>query len=171
MQPTFRRASTIAYWAAVLGSVSCRDAASAVVQQTAPPFTSTSGSFFALSVQNLSSASQWYVEKFGLAPKLQVPKTNGVAVAVLEGGGLIVELVQRDDAMPLSQAAPGIASVERIHGVTKVGFVVDNLNESLNSLRSRGVEVVLGPFPATSSQRANVIVKDGSGNVIQLFGK
>jgi hypothetical protein len=58
-----------------------------------------------------------------------------------------------------------------IHGISKVGVIVDDFDGTLATLKSRGVEIFLGPFPARNGQRANVIVKDNSGNLIQLFGK
>jgi hypothetical protein len=116
-------------------------------------------------VADLAASTAWYVDKFGLSVKQQIPKTNGVAATILEGGGLTVELVQRDDA------APPIASAERIHGIFKVGFVIDDLDGTLSALRQRGVDVVAGPFQSTATQRANVILRDNKGNLIQLFGR
>jgi hypothetical protein len=46
--------------------------------------------------------SRWYSEKLGLKVVMRVPKTDKAAVTVLEGGGLIVELIQHDDALPLN---------------------------------------------------------------------
>ena len=134
--------------------------------QSGRPFTSISGAFFALSVADLAASTKWYAEKFGLAIKTQMPKQNGVAVAILEGGGLTVELIQRDNDVP--QQTP---DANRVHGIFKVGFVVENLTATLTSLRSRGVVVAYGPYPASSNASANVIVKDNAGNLIQLFGR
>jgi catechol 2,3-dioxygenase-like lactoylglutathione lyase family enzyme len=153
----------------VLSVIACSEAQTAVLTQTPPPFGAVGGSFFALSVADLDLSTKWYVEKFGLAVKMEIPKNNGVAGAILEGGGLTVELNRRDDAIPLSQT--GVTTAERVHGVYKVGFTVDQFDATVANLRSRGVEVVLGPFPASSTQRANVIVKDNAGTLLQLFGR
>jgi hypothetical protein len=40
-------------------------------------------------------------EKLGLKIVMQPPKTNGATVIVLAGSGLIVELIQHDDALLL----------------------------------------------------------------------
>jgi hypothetical protein len=37
-------------------------------------------------------------------------------------------------------------------------------------LEARDVEIAFGPYPARADQRANVIVKDNAGNLIQFFG-
>jgi hypothetical protein len=133
-----------------------------------PPFT-TRGAFFALSVANVGTSARWYAEKFGLTVVMRAPKTNGASATVLEGGGLIVELVQRDDAMPLSAAAPSLEANYRVHGLFKAGMIVDDFDKTLRDLGARGVEVAIGPFAATAEQRANVIVRDNAGNLIQIF--
>ena len=135
------------------------------------PVARVTGSFFALSVPDLATAKRWYMDKLGLSVKLEIPKSNGAAVVVLEGGGLTVELEQRDDAKPLSVAAPGIAAPDRIHGLFKVGFMVDDLDATLSALRARGVEVAYGPFRASATQPANVIIKDGTGNLVQIIDR
>ena len=155
-------------------------AASSVLNaQTAPPQASpkvapamsTSGAFFALSVPDLEASSKWYAEKLGLKTVMHVPHAGKVAVTVLEGGGLIVELIQNDDAVTLATAAPSVKSTYLVHGIFKSGIIVDRYEETLATLRARGVEFALGPFPARDGQRANVIIRDNSGNMIQIFGK
>jgi catechol 2,3-dioxygenase-like lactoylglutathione lyase family enzyme len=126
----------------------------------------TKGAFFAVSVADLDASAQWYAEKLGLEVVLDVPETNGAAVRVLEGGGLVVELVRRDDAAPCDGAGgdPSLA-----HGVFKVGVLVKDLDKTLARLAARGVPVAFGPFPAQGNQRANAIIRDNAGNLIQLF--
>jgi catechol 2,3-dioxygenase-like lactoylglutathione lyase family enzyme len=136
--------------------------------QTAQPdlaFT-TQGAFFALSVSDVAASTRWYTEKFGLRVTQQTAKSPGnVGVAILEGGGLIVEILQIDGA-----AVPGKAA-NMVHGFFKAGIIVDDLNGALAKLKARGVEIAYGPYPASTTQRANAIVKDNAGNLIQLFGK
>jgi catechol 2,3-dioxygenase-like lactoylglutathione lyase family enzyme len=135
-----------------------------------PAFTA-SGAFFALSVADLSSSTKWYSETLGLRVVMQAPRQNGAAATVLEGGGLIVELVQHDSARPLADAAPGTQGSLFIHGLFKVGVVVENYDKLLETLRARRVEIAFGPFPARGDQRANVIIKDNAGNLIQFFAR
>jgi hypothetical protein len=96
-----------------------------------------SGSFFALSVADMTASAYWYAEKFGLTAVMQTPKTNGVAVTVLEGGGLIVELIERDDALPLSKAASGITNVLQVHGIVKAGVIATDFERTLALLKER----------------------------------
>jgi catechol 2,3-dioxygenase-like lactoylglutathione lyase family enzyme len=129
------------------------------------------GAFFALSVPDLKASTQWYEQKLGLKVVMTAPKKDGVAVAVLEGGGLIVELIERDGAVPLSKAAPGAKDNTYLQGIFKAGVIVDDFGKTVGTLKSRGVEIAYGPFPARADQRANIIVRDNNGNLIQFFGK
>ena len=131
----------------------------------------TTGAFFSLSVADLKASDQWYTEKLGLTVVLEPPKTNGATVVVLEGGGLIVELVQVDGSRPLSTAVPGLSNTQLVQGIVKVGAIVENFDQTLALLRARQVNIFLGPYPASASQRANVIIKDNEGNLIQFFGR
>jgi catechol 2,3-dioxygenase-like lactoylglutathione lyase family enzyme len=145
--------------------------AQAIAQAPAPaePAFTTKGAFFGLSVADVEASVKWYSEKFGMKVVLRPPKIEGSTAVVLEGGGLIVELLQRDDALPLSKAAPSITQNYRIHGFFKAGIVVDDFDATLARLRARGVQIAMGPFPKSADQRANVIVRDNSGNLIQFF--
>ena len=137
-------------------------------QSTPPPppgpAVVAAGSFFALSVPDLDASAKWYTEKLGLHVVMQVPRQNKTAVTVLEGGGLIVELIQHDDARPSGDPL-------LVHGVFKVGIVVEDYVSLLELLRARRVEIVLGPFPARDGQRPNLIVRDNAGNLLQFFAK
>jgi catechol 2,3-dioxygenase-like lactoylglutathione lyase family enzyme len=139
----------------------------------APPSSDTStattafgrvhGAFWALSVADVAASTRWYSEIFGLRVLFSVPRANGAAVSVLGGGGLIVELVQLDSAVALPREP------QRAHGYFKSGLMVDDLTRTLATLRARGAQVFMGPFPARDGQRANVIIRDNAGNLIQLF--
>jgi catechol 2,3-dioxygenase-like lactoylglutathione lyase family enzyme len=129
------------------------------------PVLTATGAFFALSVADLKASTQWYAEKLGLKVVMQTPKQDHAAVTVLEGGGLIVELIQHDDAAP--------AGNDRVlvHGMFKAGVIVDDFDQTVAALKARHVEIAFGPYPKKPNQRANVIVKDNAGNLIQFFGK
>ncbi|HET7217132.1 MAG TPA: VOC family protein [Vicinamibacterales bacterium] len=139
--------------------------------QPAAPLFTTVGAFFALSVADLPASVAWYSEKFGLRTVMSTPGPNNGSVAVLEGSGLIVELVQLRDAVPLAKAAPSLRDKEFVHGFFKAGIVVDNFDALVAGLKSRRLEIAYGPFPARPGQRANVIIRDNAGNLIQFFGR
>lgn len=124
------------------------------------------GAFFAASVADIDASSRWYSEKLGLTVTMRTPKTDGNTVAILEGEGLIVELIQRDG----SKVA---ADKDRllVHGLFKAGVIVKDFDATLAMLRARGAEIAFGPFPAREGQRANFAVRDNDGNLIQFFGR
>ena len=136
-----------------------------------PPVIATTGAFFAVSVADMQASADWYSKTFGLKVVMVTPKNEKAAATVLEGGGLIVELVQHDDALPMSSGAPKVQSALFLHGLFKAGVVVDDFDRTLAVLKARRVEIAFGPFPARANQRANVIIKDNAGNLIQVFGK
>ena len=135
-----------------------------------PPVIMTTGAFFALSVADINASSRWYAEKLGLSVVMQVPAGAHPAVTVLEGGGLMVELVQHPDARGLRQVAPGLSDRVMLHGLMKAGVIVEDFEQVVSALKSRGVTIVAGPFPKRDGQRANVVVQDDSGNLIQVLG-
>jgi catechol 2,3-dioxygenase-like lactoylglutathione lyase family enzyme len=121
------------------------------------------GAFWALSVPDVAASTRWYAETLGLRVLFTAPRANGAAVSILGGGGLIVELLQLDSAVALPREP------QRAHGFFKAGLMVDDLTRTLATRRARGAQVFMGPFPARDGQRANVIIKDNAGNLIQLF--
>src|ERR1700741_4918743 len=114
----------------------------------APIFT-TSAVFFALSVSDLDASARWYAEKLGLRMTMSAPRTDATKskMALLQGGGLTVELVQHDDAAPLGSVLPQARGALFVHGIFKVGFTVDDYDATLAAIRARGVPIVIGPFP------------------------
>ena len=138
--------------------------------QVTPAF-EVSGAFLALSVPDLEASAAWYTDKLGLRVVLEPPPYQGTRVKVLEGGGLVVELLHNPAAVPLQAAAPAISHTTLVHGLFKAGFAVTDYDRALATLRERGVEIAMGPFPAQGGQRANVIIRDNAGNLLQLFAR
>ena len=141
------------------------------VQSTNSSVIAIAGGFFALSVKDVDASAKWYSEKLGLKIVMQPPKANSARVIVLEGGDLIVELIQHDDARDLKQVAPTIDNNILVHGIFKAGVVVQDIDKTLAFLKERNVPIAIGPFPKTAEQRANFIIRDNEGNLIQFIGK
>ena len=139
----------------------------AAVHET--PFPAVGGAFFALSVPDLAASTRWYEEKLGLRVVMRVPSRDGAAVTVLEGNGLIVELLQLDAARARPDTVPARSGAQYVHGIFKVGVLVDDFDATIARLRGRGVAIAFGPFPAREGQHANAIIRDNAGNLIQLF--
>ncbi|HEU4523278.1 MAG TPA: VOC family protein, partial [Thermoanaerobaculia bacterium] len=119
----------------------------------------TRGGFVAVVVPDLDESIRWYSEKFGLR-LVKRDQSDRASFAILEGGGLIVELIRGDGG------APG--SGPRL-GVFKAGIFVENLASTVDALKDRAVPIELGPFPKRPDQRANLIIRDNAGNLIQFI--
>jgi catechol 2,3-dioxygenase-like lactoylglutathione lyase family enzyme len=130
----------------------------------AAPITAT-GALIALSVADLQASSRWYEETFSLRSVMHVPVAEGRnGLTVLEGNGLIVELQQHAGA-----AAPDRAPAAR-QGIFKVGIVVADYDAALAAIRAKNIPIVIGPFPARDNQPPNFIIRDNSGNYLQILG-
>lgn len=129
------------------------------------PFATARGGFFALSVRDLAASVKWYTETLGLKSVMTVPRTGKIAgVAALEGDGVLVELIQHDDASARSGTAP-----ELTHGIAKAGVIVGDFDRTVAALRARGVAITSGPYPARPAMRANLMFRDNEGNCIQVL--
>ncbi len=133
----------------------------------------TSGTFFGLSVDDMEASTRWYREKLGLLVIMQAARTDETrsAATVLQGGGLTVELVKHDEAVPLRNFLPAPRGSLYVHGIFKVGVVVEDFDATIAALRAREVAIPIGPFPKRGDQPANAMIRDNAGNYIQIFGK
>ena len=138
---------------------------------SAPALTAIAGAFFALSVADLAASTRWYQEKLGMRTLMQLPARDGSSGVVLEGGGLVVELIAREGSRSIRTLAPDVTHDVQVHGLYKVGIFVEDLDRTVATLRARGVAFAFGPFPARGPQPANAGIRDGEGNLIQLFGR
>jgi catechol 2,3-dioxygenase-like lactoylglutathione lyase family enzyme len=133
-----------------------------------PVFSPVQGAFFALSVRDLDASIQWYAEKLGLRVVSRMAH-EAIKGAIMEGNGLEVELMSHPSAVGPADPMDTNAKILS-RGIMKAGIRIANFDETITALRSRGVTIALGPFPARKDQRANALIVDNSGNLIQLFG-
>jgi catechol 2,3-dioxygenase-like lactoylglutathione lyase family enzyme len=144
-------------------------ATTAALAQTTPLAT-VRGAFIGVSVGDLDASVKWYAEKLGLSVIMRPPKIEKSTAVILQGGGLTVELMHHDDAVPLRTAAPTINRNYLVHGIFKSGIFVDDFDKAISGLKERGVPIAMGPFPARADQPANAMIRDNEGNFIQIFG-
>jgi catechol 2,3-dioxygenase-like lactoylglutathione lyase family enzyme len=125
------------------------------------------GAFFGVSVADLEASTRWYTEKLGLSVVSRFPPSATTSGVLLAGGGLEVELITNASA---ASQRNHLDSAGLDHGFFKVGVRVADFDRTIAELRQRGVPVVIGPFPPRRDQRANAIIRDDAGNLIQFFG-
>ena len=128
------------------------------------------GAFIAISVADMDATERWYIDTFDLKRVLAPPVNEGRAMRLLEGDGLIVELIKDPDVRSLKALSPPIERDYLVHGIFKGGIFVGDFNAAIARLRARGVAMAFGPFPATAEQRANAIIRDNEGNFLQIIG-
>lgn len=59
----------------------------------------------------------------------------------------------------LGRAAPAVKSNILVHGAVKAGAIVADFDKTVATLRQRSVQIAFGPYPASASQRANLIIQ------------
>ena len=151
--------------AAILMAIPTCLAAQAPAAFDVEPLAVASGGFFAVSVPDLEASVKWYSDKLGLKVAVRGGRSGKLAgLAIMEGGGLVIELLQNDDAT----SRPG--NPELVHGFIKGGIMVDDMDKAVAMLRAREIPIVMGPFPARETRRANVAFRDNAGNLIFRIG-
>ena len=124
--------------------------------------------FFALSVADLEASVRWYSETFDLAAT-RLPGNDAVKVALLQGQGLLVELVEHSAAFDLAARVPEAKGRYLVHGPFKVGFFVRDLDATIARLKGRGATFKGSVYTDEVVRARSILVLDRDGNVIQLF--
>jgi hypothetical protein len=136
---------------------------------TAP---SRRGSFFAISVADVAVMSSWYRDKLTMRVLTSGEAPNQIAkFAILEGNGMLIELIQHAKARDRKLLAPEAAEAHLIHGIFKAGMIVDDLDGLYAGLQQRGASIAYDIMPAKDVAMRAFIVRDPEGNLVQFFGK
>ncbi len=109
-----------------------------------------------INVPDADSAARWYRDNLGFTEN-GASTINGLRQVVVERGPYAIEMLSSKDAKML--------------GVSKLGFVVDDLDPVLKELQQRGVPIVRGITTLPQFQIRFLLIKDPNGNVIQLFDR
>ena len=147
--------------------------ASACAQQSGPPpaFNEPNGSFFALSVKNLDATAAWYKQKLGFHEIKQGASPDGKSRAIiLERDGAVLELIHHKQAVSGSALMKGYKTY-LVHGIFKVGFIVDDVDHTLQRLKANGVPIANGPYTDEPMHMRTFMIRDNEGNYIQFFSK
>jgi hypothetical protein len=131
-----------------------------------------SGIFIALSVADVDSLSKWYQEKLGFTVLKSGEAPNKIAkFALLQNEAGVIELIQHREAKTLAEAAPSIKAAFQLHGIFKVGMVVENLDQLYASMKERQVQIAYDIMAAKDVPMRSFTIRDGEGNMLQFFGK
>lgn len=130
-----------------------------------PSLPSTNGAFYAISVQDLGQAMDWYTKHLGFAIASQTENETRKG-ALLKRPGTVLELAEFKGAVARN---PEKESHE-IFGIFKLGFTTENLDASFTFLSASGATIFF-PIVRASANSRTFGVKDMDGNIIQFFGK
>lgn len=147
-------------------------------EEKTPPPVQTSlvsksiGTFFALSVANVDSASAWYRDKLGFQVIANGEAPDKTAkFAFLKSNNSIIEIVQHREARSLADAAPSVKQSFQIHGIFKIGYTVEDLDSVYQYVKERGIPIAYDMMPAKDVPMRSFIIRDIEGNFIQFFGR
>lgn len=132
----------------------------------------TTGVFFALSVADVDTLSKWYQEKLGFKVLSSGEAPNKIAkFAILQTEGALIEMIQHRDAKPVSVAAPSVKSAHQLHGIFKIGMLVQDIDAAYRALKEKQVVIAYDLMPAKDVPMRSFTIRDGEGNLVQFFGK
>jgi methylmalonyl-CoA/ethylmalonyl-CoA epimerase len=88
-------------------------------------------------------------------------------IAFLKNGDFCIELFEVEGASPLPEDRRTPNLDIRTHGNKHVAYGVENLNQLMGDMKSKGVDVAMDIFPMEGDLVA--FVRDNTGNLIELI--
>jgi predicted enzyme related to lactoylglutathione lyase len=123
--------------------------------------------YFAISVPDLGASVKWYAENLGLTASVLLDGGPS-KVAILQGEGLLVEIVQPPNASAEAKG-PGPDEIHLRRGLFKVGFYVKDLDATVAHLQKKGVRLLGSAFSDEKLGLRSILILDNNENIIQLF--
>jgi len=126
--------------------------------------------FFALSVSDVERSSRWYqrVLGFEVARTIDLPE-RGFKIELLQKEGGFLELTENRAARSLKEVDSSIEKRHLVHGVFKIGFVIDELDDAIAKLAALEVPLRGKVITESDGSMRSLQVEDPDGNVLQLF--
>jgi hypothetical protein len=130
----------------------------------------TGNQFFALSVSNADSVSNWYENVFQLKLLKEVRMPDGSGhVRIIGNAHLLVEIVQHKGSKSLADCDIDPAQAYRMKGVFKIGLYVDDVEVAKNYLSQKKVFIKHSIFEDVDTRTKSFIITDNKLNLIQLI--
>jgi catechol 2,3-dioxygenase-like lactoylglutathione lyase family enzyme len=123
-----------------------------------------------ISVPNAQEAAAWYEQKLGFKQSGSDKSVTGTVMIVEESPGIAVELLQLEGSFSIRRSKPDYDTAsEKLQGITKIGFAVDNLEAALADLKRKEVHVIQEITELKSFNVKFFLIEDNNGNLIQIF--
>ena len=94
---------------------------------------------------------------------------RGIEITLLERTGALLELVEIADAAPLSEAAPEVERRQFVHGVYKIGFLVEDLDQLIERLKTLEIALRNDPVVEPDGGLRSLQIVDPDGTIVQVF--
>jgi len=119
-----------------------------------------------LSVPDLQKSIDWYEQMLGFH---LVRRTDGksMQIALLQRGSFHVELFHPMDGRAMPDYRHDPSADLHVYGMKHVGFAVKDVRAAIAELKSKGVDVALGPIENKTTVFA--FIRDNSGIPLELI--
>ena len=126
--------------------------------------------FVAISVADADQTARWYEENLGFKEVRRSEAPNKLSRAViLDSQYGMLEIIQHKQAVSLELAAPKVKDTYLIHGIFKVGFFVEGIDDLYATLKKRPIEFVGGLYTDEPLNLKSFIIRDNNGIVVQFL--
>lgn len=129
----------------------------------------------ALSVRDVDQAVGWYQDHLGFEryKSMDLPD-YGMRIAFLEHNGFKLELIEKQNSLPLKERLPDLEDEIFVHGYKKLAFCVQDVEALAARLKAAGVKFLFDVSEDETDPERRVkwcMVTDPDGNWIQFFQK
>jgi methylmalonyl-CoA/ethylmalonyl-CoA epimerase len=120
-----------------------------------------------ISVPDLDASIAWYRDMLGftLEKRLSIDELSA-SVAFLRHGNFFIELFEIKNAEPLPEGRSYPNKDIQTHGTKHIAFAVDDVDEYINSLKKRGVDIAMDV--RIMEGKAMAFIRDNAGNLIEI---
>ena len=123
---------------------------------------------FAISVADMEASINWYRDILGfeITGKEYAPNC-GSNITIMSNGIIDVEIFLHDDTQPMSPERSDPDLDVKTQGLKHMCFAVEDLNETIEYFKSKGVKILVGPVDFASNKL--IYITDNSGNLLEFM--
>jgi len=124
---------------------------------------------FAISVENISESVKWYEEMLGFefSRNVAIPGLP-FKIAFIKKGDFEIEIFQHDNTINLPDERKHPNTDNQTQGNKHMCFYSPDVEGLLNELKSKGVDVIIGPNRVEDTTMG--FIRDNNGIIIEFIG-
>lgn len=128
--------------------------------------------FSSVIVNDIETSINWYSNVLGFEVLNKTEsKERGFKQSNLKREGILIELIELDNAMNPKKTIPNYNNRTRIIGFFKIGFLVLDFNKWIEHLTNEKVNFYGNIVTDEITGKKMIIITDPDGNRIQIFEK